>query len=305
MDLPNLGTNPELDDIMQRARDLDIEENLLDLAMYGFTVVAPDKMGTADLVPRLRDAILGVYERRSGHKIDDWQTYDGKIEKFQSWGWLLEDEAFLEAIHNPVYQTIGQFLTGKSGFLAGAAVILKSQQQEFDLPLHSDSHGVPPPWPSFATYANLSWLLTDYLSAEDGPTVLVPGSQRFGRMPRGDEAEWWVENAPVAPISLTGKAGSLAIWHGSLWHGSRPRTTEGMRITLPFVYARSYMQPIHSWTQALAENDNARWLEKYPELSKVLGLWHPYPTDRDGPEVPQERGEDTMHMMGVGDNIYA
>ena len=187
MDLPALGTNPELDDIMQRAQELDIEENLLDLAMYGFTVVPPEKMGSEDLIPRLREAILGVYERRSGHKIDDWQTYEGKIEKFQSWGWLLEDEVFLEAIHNPVYQTIGQFLTGKSGFLAGAAVILKSQAQEFDLPLHSDSHGVPPPWPSFATYANLSWLLTDYLTAEDGPTVLVPGSQR-GRMPRRDES---------------------------------------------------------------------------------------------------------------------
>ena len=135
--------------------------------------------------------------------------------------------------------------------------------------------------------------------------MLVPGSQRFGRMPRKDEAEWWLDNAPVEPISLSGKAGSLAIWHGSLWHGSRPRTTQGMRITLPFVYARSYMQPIHSWQEALAENDNTSWLEKYPELNKVLGLWHPYPTDRDGPEVPQERGESTKHMIGVGDNIYA
>ncbi len=184
MDLPNLGTNPELDDIMQRARKYDIEENLLDLAMYGFTVVPPEKLGTTELTGRLRTAILKVYEDRSGHKIDDWQTFDGKMKKFQNWGWLLEDDVFLEAMHNPVYQTIGQFLTGMSGFLAGAAVILKTRQQEFDLPLHSDSHGVPPPWPSFAAYANLSWLLTDYLDAEDGPTVLVPGSQR-GRMPRG------------------------------------------------------------------------------------------------------------------------
>ncbi len=37
--------------------------------MYGFTVVPPEKMGTSDLTPRLRDAILEVYERRSGHAI--------------------------------------------------------------------------------------------------------------------------------------------------------------------------------------------------------------------------------------------
>ena len=101
MDFPNLGTNPELDDIMQRAKEFNIEDNLLDLVMYGFTVVPPEKMGASDLTPRLRDAILEVYERRSGHSIDNWKTYDGKLEKFQSWGWLLENDVFLEAIHNP------------------------------------------------------------------------------------------------------------------------------------------------------------------------------------------------------------
>ena len=78
MDFPNLGTNPPLDDIMQRAREFNIEDNLLDLVMYGFTVVPPEKMGTSDLTPRLRDAILEVYERRSGHSIDNWKTYSGK-----------------------------------------------------------------------------------------------------------------------------------------------------------------------------------------------------------------------------------
>lgn len=272
MDLPALGTNPELDDIMQRAQALDIEENLLDLAMYGFTVVPPEKMGSADLIPRLREAILGVYERRSGHKIDDWQTYEGKIEKFQSWGWLLEDEVFLEAIHNPVYQTIGQFLTGKSGFLAGAAVILKSQAQEFDLPLHSDSHGVPPPWPSFATYANLSWLLTDYLSADDGPTMLVPGSQR-GRMPRRDESLAHIEEHDhIKPIALNGAAGSLAVWNGAMWHGSVRRTTPGVRITLVNVWQRVYMRPIERVKEISAEQ-----LARWPDLPRLLGYERIYP----------------------------
>ena len=155
MDFPSLGTNRELDDIMQRARKYDIEENLLDLVMYGFTVVPPEKLAPPELTKRLRTAILQVYERRSEKQIGDWQTHEGKLGRFQSWGWMLEDDAFLEAIHNPVFQTIGQFLTGQSGFIAGAAVILKTRQQEFDLPLHSDSHGshrhgrASPPTPTF------------------------------------------------------------------------------------------------------------------------------------------------------------
>ena len=79
----------------------------------------------------------------------------------------------------------------------------------------------------------------------------------------------------------------------------------GMRITLPYVYGRSYLQPIHTWTEALKEGDNNKWVEKYPELEKVLGLWHPYPTDRYGPDVPEERDERNTNMRAAGDNIYA
>ena len=217
---------------------------------------------------------------------------------------MLDNDVFLEAVHQPAFQCIGQFLTGKSGFLAGASFILKTQAQKYDLPLHSDSHGVPPPWPSFATYANLSWLLTDYLSREDGPTVLVPGSQR-GRMPRGTESQAHLtEHDYIKPVALEGAAGSLAVWNGAMWHGSRPRTTEGMRITLPFIYGRSYLQPIHTWTDAIREGDNRGFLEKYPELQDLLGLWHPYPVDRDGPDVPGNM-KGNMRMINVGDNIYA
>ena len=121
-------------------------------------------------------------------------------------------------------------------------------------------------------------------------------------MPRPYEAKWWEEGAPVEPVPLVGKAGSLAIWHGSLWHGSQPRTAPGMRITLPFIYGRSYLQPIHTWSETVAEGDNAKLVEKYPDLNDLLGLWHPYPTDR--PDVPRDRSG-TARMMGVGDNIYA
>ncbi len=272
MDFPSLGTNRELDDIMQRARKYDIEENLLDLVMYGFTVVPPEKLAPPSLPERLRSAILEVYERRSGHQIDDCQTYDGKLERFQVWGWMLEDDAFLEAVHNPVFQTIGQFLTGQSGFLAGAAVILKTRQQEFDLPLHSDSHGVPPPWPSFATYANLSWLLTDYLSTEDGPTLLVPGSHR-GRMPRPDESTAHVnDHDHIKPVPLEGPAGSLAVWNGAMWHGSMRRTKPGMRITLVNVWQRVFMRPIERRKEISPEQ-----IERWPDLPRLLGYERIYP----------------------------
>ena len=78
-----------------------------------------------------------------------------------------------------------------------------------------------------------------------------------------------------------------------------------MRITLPYVYGRSYLQTIHNWPEKLKEGDNNKWVEKYPELEKVLGLWHPYPSDRHGPDVPVVRNERQTNMGAAGDNIYA
>ena len=313
MDIPALGSVPDADAIRQEARRLGIERHLLEMHTYGVTIVPPERVGSPDLIERLREAILRVLAERHDVEVpEDWRTYSENWGgRRKTWCWLLEDEAFIEAALHPVAMCIARFMCGRNVVLQGTPAIVKTRdggEYRRDtggyMRLHTDTHGVPSPLPEWAQLINLSWLLTDYNGPEDGPTVLVPGSHRWGRMPRPDEALWWKEGAPVEPVSLSGKAGSLAIWHGSLWHGSRPRTTEGMRITLPFIYGRSYLQPIHSWSEVIREGDNRGFLEKYPELEDLLGLWHPYPTDRDGPDVPGNL-EGNRRMIGVGDNIYA
>ena len=311
MDIAALENVPDTDAIRLEARRLGLEKHLLEMHTYGVTIIPPETVGSPELIERLRDGILRVLAERHDIEVpEDWRTHSEPWGGSKVWCWLFEDEAFIEAILHPVALCVAHFMCGRNAVLQGLPAIIKTQgtasrtNEEGYMRLHTDTHGVPSPLPEWAQVVNISWLLTDYDGPEDGPTVLVPGSHRYGRMPRGDESEWWLDGAPIKPISLTGKAGSLAIWHGSLWHGSRPRSTEGMRITLPTIYGRSYMQPIHTWTEAVAEGDNEKLVEKYPQLVDVLGLWHPYPTDRDGPAVPQQQ-EGTMRMIAVGDNIYA
>ena len=311
MHIAALENVPDADAIRLEAERLHLERHLLEMHTYGVTIIPPEIVGAGALIDQLRDAILRVLAKRHDLEVpQDWRTHSEPWGGSKTWCWLFEDEAFIEAALHPVAMCLAKFMCGRNVVLQGTPAIVKTPgkasrtNDEGYMRLHTDTHGVPAPLPEWAQLVNISWLLTDYNGPEDGPTVLVPGSHRFGRMPRGDESEWWVENAPIQPVPLTGKAGSLAIWHGSLWHGSRPRTAEGMRITLPFIYGRSYLQPIHDWTQALAAGDHAHWLEKYPQLSDLLGFWHPYPTDRDGPGVPLSP-DGNVRMMGVGDNIYA
>lgn len=318
MDIPALETQHDADAIRLEARRLGIEKHLLELHTYGVTIVPPETMGTPELTGRLRDAILRVIAERHDLEVpEDSESFSEPWGGPKTWGYLFEDEAFIEAALHPVALCIARFLCGRSAVLQGTPSLIKTAAGTNDprkgglsgegyLRLHTDTHGVPPPLPEYAQLCNLSWLLSDYNGPDDGPTVLVPGSHRSGRMPRPFESEWWKEGAPVEPTPLVGKAGSLAVWHGGLWHGSRPRTTEGMRITLPYIYGRSYLEPIQPWHEMVKENDNEKMLEKYPELGDLLGLWHPYPIDRDGPMVAKNPigSEGNARMIGVGNNIY-
>ncbi len=316
MHIAALENVPDTDATRLEAEKLDIEQHLLELHTYGVTIVPPEKVAEPELIEQLRSAILRVIAERHDLEVpDDWRTHSEPWGGPKAWCWLFEDESFIQAALNPTANCIAKFMCGRNVVLQGTPAIIKTtgtpsrtgtkaRNDEGFMRLHTDTHGVPSPLPEWAQLVNISWLLTDYNGPEDGPTVLVPGSHRYGRMPRDYEREWWVEDAPVQAVPLTGKAGSLAIWHGSLWHGSRPRSADGMRITLPFIYGRSYLQTIHDWPTALAQGDNAKWLEKYPELGDLLACWHPYPTDRDGSNTPQSR-EGNTRMIGVGDNVYA
>jgi hypothetical protein len=318
MDIPALETQCDADAIRLEARRLGIESHLLDLHTYGVTIVPPEKMGTPELTERLRDAILRVMGERHGMEVpEDWKSFSGVWGGPQTWGYLFEDDAFVELALHPVNLCVARFLCGRSMVLQGTPSLIKTAAGTMDprtkkyggdghLALHCDLPGAPSPIPEYAQLCNLSYLLSDYDGPEDGPTVMVPGSHRFGRIPRTDEAEWWKEGAPVEPISLYGKAGSLVVWPGTLWHGSRPRTKEGMRITLPYIYSRSYLEPIQPWHEMVKENDNAKMLEKFPELGELLGLWHPYPVDEDGPMGAKDplHAEGNARMIGAGDNIY-
>lgn len=310
MDIPALDNQPDADAIRLEARRLGLERHLLELHTYGVTIVPPEIVGTSNLIDRLRDAILQVLAERHGQKVpDDWRTYSGDFGGPKTWCWLFDDEAFVEAALHPVALCLARFLCGRDVVLQGTPAIVKTKDNQKEagyMRLHTDTHGVPPPLPEYAQLCNLSWLLSDYNGPEDGPTVLVPGSHRYGRMPRPDECEWWKEGSSIEPTPLVGKAGSLAVWHGSLWHGSRPRETPGMRITLPYIYGRSYLEPAHVWSEIVAERDHDKLLEKYPELAELLGLWHPYPIDPAGPMVARDpiREPGNKRMIRVGDNVY-
>jgi ectoine hydroxylase-related dioxygenase (phytanoyl-CoA dioxygenase family) len=198
------------------------------------------------------------------------------------WNLLEEDEVFVEAATNPVQLALVRWLLGQSAIFSGHTWIIKGRDSR-PLNLHSDSHGIPPGAGQIAHMCNASWLCTDYAGADDGPTVFVPGSHKYGRATLPHEAN--LAETPMKTLPLIAKAGSLAIWNGATWHGSVPRTKDGLRVTLVQNFMRSYMRPQH-----LHDRETSPQLrQKYPELDRVLGKpLYPYidPQNPDGQRVP-------------------
>jgi len=99
--------------------------------------------------------------------------------------------------------------------------------------LHTD-WGEPVPAGDYQV-CNSIWLIDDFTPA-NGPTRVVPGSHRSGRLPGQALAD------PRAPypgeVTLLGQAGTVVIFNAHLWHGGTRNTTQRPRRALHSYFCR-------------------------------------------------------------------
>jgi Phytanoyl-CoA dioxygenase (PhyH) len=279
MKLENWETTADLNPIYADIRANDLEQCVAELDAFGFTVIPPEKIAPAAFHDRLRQAILDVHARRTGHRVEQGElgsaSLEGERPLATHWSLLGEDPIFEQAVMNPVVHTMARYLCGKSVLLSDAIALIKRRDDTPTHMLHIDQAGTPPPLPPYQQVINITWALTDYTQA-NGALAMVPGSHRFGRMPMPYEENFLGNDAPVRAIPVECEAGSLIIWGGTTWHASFPRTAEGLRITLIMAFCRGYMKQVRDFRretppEVLDRNDEA--------FAQLLGMNSLYPID--------------------------
>lgn len=206
----------------------DAERALLDENGY---VTLPDVLTPVE-ARRVRDRVMALADAERAAD-PDCVYLDGKGQRV--WNLVNKDEMFERLVQNR--RTLGA-LEG----LLGADCTLSSFTANVIGPgsppggIHMDSPltALPAPLPPYALVANSVWLLDDF-TPENGATFCAPGSHLLGRPPTRDD--------DPSLIQLTGRAGSVTIIHGSIWHGSAPNTTERHRVALLGFYSRAVMKP--------------------------------------------------------------
>jgi len=106
--------------------------------------------------------------------------------------------------------------------------------------LHFDDGMYPVPRPRAPLSAATIWAITDF-TADNGATVVIPGSHRWGdnRQPtKADER-----------VSVVMPAGSVVFFVGTLWHGGGAnRTTDEHRLAVTAQYCQPWLRPQEAFT---------------------------------------------------------
>lgn len=234
--------------IIEAAEKLELTEHLLELEQSGYTVVPPEKVAGPEFLDALRDAVVALHRRRSTdagvrQRLERVAAAGaGELMQFV----LFDDPLFVQALLNPVVQTLARYMTGHTCRISMFDAAVKPAGGNA-LPLHCDTE-MTEPYPPISQFCNVTYALSDY-SAELGSTVFVPGSHRLMRQPHSGEIHGEFGLTSVAgsmrvpePVPVTCRAGSIIAWHGLTWHGAVPRTEPGERLSILMYFCRWYLQ---------------------------------------------------------------
>jgi ectoine hydroxylase-related dioxygenase (phytanoyl-CoA dioxygenase family) len=146
---------------------------------------------------------------------------------------LLAFGALYEAIpvHDHVLPLVERVLD--VGCLVSSLSSISILPGETAQPIHADDQLIPLPKPHVPTVCNSMWALTEFTEA-NGATRIVPGSHLADCSPE--------YGSPYDSVAAEMPAGSVLVWHGSLWHGGGANTTDQRRVGIAMNYCAGWIR---------------------------------------------------------------
>jgi Phytanoyl-CoA dioxygenase (PhyH) len=143
-------------------------------------------------------------------------------------------------------------------YLLSALQAINIQPGETAQLAHHDDGFYPIPRPRAPLAAATIWAIDDF-TADNGATVLVPGSHRWGKR-RPDP------NDHALPVVMP--AGSCVFFVGTLWHGGGANNTTHERLAITAQYCQPWLRPMEAFTLSVSR-DIARTVSD--DIRRMLG----------------------------------
>ncbi len=284
MNIEDWSSAKTLPRLYRELQKLDLLENVAELEAFGFTVLPPEKVGPAEQHAEIRDALIRVACGRKGCAEAELPEVfrDGQeLMRFMLW----DDPIFEKVVLNPAALGLVQYLLGTDCILSLCDGWVKGKG-EARTNIHCDwAQFEMPTFPPEPYTANFNYLLSDY-TKDDGALSFVPGSHRWRRWPSREEAEQWNDQSHAVEAPM----GSMVIWGDHAWHGSYPRTTDGLRLMMLGTYCRPHMQTQEPFRPTVTQEVLDRNPVRFGRLMDVYGGFpfgksppRPDASERDAP----------------------
>lgn len=276
-----------LPELFRELKELDLLENVAELEAFGFTVIPPEKVGSKANHEAHKDAVLSLAcKRRNCNAEQLSEVFDDNQELMRFVLW--DDALFESTILNSAALGLIQYLLGTNCILSLCDAWIKGKGNA-RTNIHADwAQFEMPTFPPEPYTANFNYLLTDY-SKDDGALAFVPGSHKWRRWPSPEESSYWNDRAhPVeAPF------GSMIIWGDHTWHGSYPRTNDGLRLMLLGTYCRPHMQTQEPFRDTVAQEALDRNPIRFGQLMDCNGA---FPFGKSPPRRTNRKGQNTKKI---------
>lgn len=143
-------------------------------------------------------------------------------------------------------------------YLLSALQAINIQPGESAQLAHHDDGFYPIPRPREPLAAATIWAIDDF-TADNGATVVFPGSHRWGkrRPAPGDK-----------PVPVVMPAGSCVFFVGTLWHGGGANTSATDRLAVTAQYCQPWLRPMEAFTLSVSR-DVARTVSD--DIRRMIG----------------------------------
>lgn len=231
----------------------ELARRLAEIEEHGYTilerVIEPERVAAiAEALERLEKE-LAIEEGKN--------LFEG-FKTFRIYNLLVHGPTF-EAI--PVHENVLPVVEGvlDQGCLVSSLSSIAIGADETPQPLHADDQLIPLPKPHVPLVCNTIWAITDFTAA-NGATRLVPGSHKSDHSPEP------LGQYDTIPAEMP--AGSVLVYHGSLWHGGGANTTGERRVGIAMNYCAGWVRQQEN-QQLGVPRDVARGFS--PRLRELVG----------------------------------
>lgn len=225
-----------------------VERDLADLNKNGFVVlpelVRPDEL---DAIKDELDRLLGPLGRNNfeGHLTQRAYSLLGKTRLLDG----LVDHPRVLALLDRLFLP---------NYLLSQLQVIKILPGETGQLLHHDDGFYPLPRPRPALSAATIWAIDEF-TAENGATVVLPGSHQWGdRLPTDADQK----------VPAVMPAGSCVFFLGTLWHGGGPNESAGPRRAVTAQYCEPWLRTQEAFTLSV-DADTARAVS--PDIRRMIG----------------------------------